>query len=77
MVYLVNSLVHSRTGDWSMTFVPIDENQEIFGMPDWWASDREEELRRWHDMMPKLPIWFDDFKEVTIMYLIELLKGKP
>jgi hypothetical protein len=60
-----------------MTFVPIDKDQETFAMPDWWGRDREEELRRWHDMMPKLPIWFDDFNEVSILYLRGLLEGKP
>lgn len=79
MAFLVNSLVHSRTGDWSMTLIPIEKfrDEEIcwdHGLH--WGLDREEELRRWHDAMPKLPIWFDDFKEATIMYLMEELEGK-
>ena len=80
MAFLVNSLVHSRTGDWSMTLIPIEKfrDEEICwdqGLD--WGLDREEELRRWHDMMPKLPIWFDDFNELSMMYLMEELKGNP
>ena len=78
MAFLISSLVHSRTGDWSMTLIPIEKfrDEEIcwdHGLH--WGLDREEELRRWHDAMPKLPIWFEDFNEASVMFLMDELKG--
>lgn len=60
-----------------MTLIPMDKEQEFYGMPDWFTTNREEDLKRWHDEMPQLPIWFEDFNEVSILFLMEELEGNP
>ena len=63
-----------------MTLLTKEQFEEwkhtCFSMPDWFTSNREEELRRWHEAMPKLPIWFEDFNEASVMFLMEELEGK-